>query len=82
MAALKIVEMSNPGEVIPGAYVTGHIDRVTSYEQVPDAFVKEVGGSLEHDLFEGEQAIVCAVKDKGLVMLSGCAHAGIVNTVM
>ena len=31
--------------------------------------------------FIGEQAIVLNVKGKGLVVLSGCAHRGIVNTV-
>ena len=31
--------------------------------------------------FRGEQAVFFKVKSKGLVVLSGCAHAGIVNTV-
>jgi 7,8-dihydropterin-6-yl-methyl-4-(beta-D-ribofuranosyl)aminobenzene 5'-phosphate synthase len=79
---LKIVEVSEPQEVIPGAYFTGFTDRVTAYEQVPKAFVKELNGQLEPDSFEGEQAITCVVKDKGLVIISGCAHAGIVNTVI
>jgi 7,8-dihydropterin-6-yl-methyl-4-(beta-D-ribofuranosyl)aminobenzene 5'-phosphate synthase len=82
LAPLKIVEINEPEEVIPGAYFTGYIDRVTAYEQVPKAFVKELNGQLEPDLFEGEQAIACVVKGKGLVILSGCAHAGIVNTVI
>jgi 7,8-dihydropterin-6-yl-methyl-4-(beta-D-ribofuranosyl)aminobenzene 5'-phosphate synthase len=30
---------------------------------------------------EDDQAIVIHVKDKGLVMLTGCAHAGVINTV-
>ena len=30
---------------------------------------------------EEDQALVINVKEKGLVVLSGCAHAGIVNTV-
>jgi 7,8-dihydropterin-6-yl-methyl-4-(beta-D-ribofuranosyl)aminobenzene 5'-phosphate synthase len=33
------------------------------------------------DDFIGEQAIVLNAKGKGLVVLSGCAHRGIVNTV-
>jgi 7,8-dihydropterin-6-yl-methyl-4-(beta-D-ribofuranosyl)aminobenzene 5'-phosphate synthase len=30
---------------------------------------------------EDDQAVVIHVKDKGLVVISGCAHAGIINTV-
>ena len=33
------------------------------------------------DDIDDDQAIVIHVKDKGLVILSGCAHSGIVNTV-
>ena len=33
------------------------------------------------DLIEDDQAIAIHIEDKGLVVLSGCAHAGIVNTV-
>jgi 7,8-dihydropterin-6-yl-methyl-4-(beta-D-ribofuranosyl)aminobenzene 5'-phosphate synthase len=33
------------------------------------------------DDLEEDQAIVIHVRDKGLVVLSGCAHAGIINTL-
>jgi 7,8-dihydropterin-6-yl-methyl-4-(beta-D-ribofuranosyl)aminobenzene 5'-phosphate synthase len=78
---LKIIEVQNPLEIIPGAYFTGNIDRVTSYEKVPQTLLIKRGEKLEPDTFPGEQALFFKVKGKGLVVLSGCAHAGIVNTV-
>jgi 7,8-dihydropterin-6-yl-methyl-4-(beta-D-ribofuranosyl)aminobenzene 5'-phosphate synthase len=78
---LKIVEARTPVEIVPGAYVTGNIERVTAYEKVPTTFQIKRGEKIEHDTFPGEQAIFFSVKGKGLVVLSGCAHAGIVNTV-
>jgi 7,8-dihydropterin-6-yl-methyl-4-(beta-D-ribofuranosyl)aminobenzene 5'-phosphate synthase len=78
---ISIVEVGEPTEAIPGAYLTGTIRRVTEYEQVPAVFLVERGGRLEHDEFPGEQAVVFVVRDRGLVVLSGCAHRGIVNTV-
>jgi len=62
--------------------VTGEIPRETSFEK----------GYLQHKAFAGgswkpdpwiwdDRAIVINVKGKGLVVLSGCAHAGIINTI-
>jgi metal-dependent hydrolase (beta-lactamase superfamily II) len=39
------------------------------------------GKKLGPDDFRGEQALFFNVKGKGLVILSGCANAGIINTL-
>ena len=78
---VKVVEVKNPMEIIPGAYFTGNIQRVTTYEKVPPSLLIKRGEKPEPDDFRGEQALFFNVKGKGLVVLSGCAHAGIVNTV-
>lgn len=80
-AGFRVAVVSEPVEIIPGAYLTGNIERTTGYEKVPPVLLIERGGKLEPDDFRGEQAIFFHVKGKGLVVLSGCAHAGIVNTV-
>ncbi|MFH0729003.1 MAG: MBL fold metallo-hydrolase [Pseudomonadota bacterium] len=41
----------------------------------------ERGDTVVADTFSGEQAVVFHLKGKRLIVLSGCAHAGIVNTV-
>ena len=78
---LKVVEVKKPVEIIPGAYFTGNIERVTTYEKVPPTLLITREDKTVPDDFRGEQALVFNVKGKGLVVLSGCAHAGIVNTV-
>ncbi len=78
---VKVVEVKTPVEIIPGAYSTGYIERVTSYEKVPKSQQVKRGDKIESDTFPGEQALFFHVKGKGLVVLSGCAHCGIVNTV-
>ena len=81
LGLLKIVEVKNPTEVLKGGYYTGRIERVTDYEKVPASFYVKRGDNLERDQFQGEQALFFIVKGKGLVVLAGCAHPGIVNTV-
>ena len=78
---VEVVEVKTPRQIIPGIYITGNIERVTSYEKVPPSLLIKRGEKTEPDDFRGEQAIFFCVKGKGLVVISGCAHAGIVNTV-
>jgi len=65
---VKIVEIKEPTPIIPGAYLPGKIELVTDYE-------------TKQEILIGEQAVILNAKGKGLVVLSGCAHRGIVNTV-
>lgn len=78
---LKVVELKKPAQIIPGAYFTGNIARITPYEKVPPTLLIKRGEKPEPDDMRGEQALFFNVKGKGLVVLSGCAHTGIVNTV-
>jgi 7,8-dihydropterin-6-yl-methyl-4-(beta-D-ribofuranosyl)aminobenzene 5'-phosphate synthase len=78
---LKVMEVKEPTQIIPGAYFTGNIERVTSYEKPSPNLLIKRGEMPEPDDFRGEQALLFKVKGKGLVVLSGCAHVGIVNTV-
>jgi 7,8-dihydropterin-6-yl-methyl-4-(beta-D-ribofuranosyl)aminobenzene 5'-phosphate synthase len=78
---VRILEIKEPTPIVPGAYLTGNIERVTEYEKgSPILFIKR-GDKMELDLFMGEQSLVFHVKGKGLIVLSSCAHAGMVNTV-
>ena len=62
--------------------VTGEVERTTSFEKgMPNALMEE-NGELVFDPILDDQAIVMKLKGKGLVVVSGCAHSGIVNTLM
>lgn len=78
---LTIRETKTPIEVMPGGYLSGYINRVTEYEKPRPTLLIARNEHLETDDFKGEQAMIFSVKNKGLIVLSGCAHAGIVNTV-
>jgi 7,8-dihydropterin-6-yl-methyl-4-(beta-D-ribofuranosyl)aminobenzene 5'-phosphate synthase len=78
---LKVVEVKNSVQIIPGANFTGNIERITAYEKLSPSNLIKRGEKLEPDDFRGEQTLFFNVKGRGLVLLSGCAHVGIVNTV-
>jgi 7,8-dihydropterin-6-yl-methyl-4-(beta-D-ribofuranosyl)aminobenzene 5'-phosphate synthase len=61
--------------------VTGQVERVTDFERgFPWAQVK-LDGEWVVDPFHDDQGVAVKVKEKGLVVLGGCSHAGIINTV-
>ena len=62
--------------------VTGEVERTTPFEKgMPNALMEQ-NGELVHDPIIDDQSIAMKLKGKGLVVVSGCAHAGIVNTLM
>jgi 7,8-dihydropterin-6-yl-methyl-4-(beta-D-ribofuranosyl)aminobenzene 5'-phosphate synthase len=81
-ARAKIILSEEPYKLSQGCWTTGFIPR-TSFEQSgrPTKLLYRDGSDFTPDDLEEDQAIVINVKDKGLIVLSGCAHSGIVNTV-
>jgi len=80
---VKLVESKTPTLIADDRImVTGEVERKTGFEKgMPNALL-EKDGKFVHDPITEDQAIVVKLKDKGLVVISGCSHAGIVNTVM
>lgn len=63
------------------ALFLGHIQRTTAFEKGSPYLLCEIDGREQPDPFEDDTAMVFNVRGKGLVILTGCAHSGIVNTV-
>ncbi len=76
----KIKFISKTTEIAPNIFIFPEISLNYDFEEInPSFFIKE-NGKFSRDNFEDE--IVLVIKtDQGLVVLSGCAHRGIVNTV-
>jgi 7,8-dihydropterin-6-yl-methyl-4-(beta-D-ribofuranosyl)aminobenzene 5'-phosphate synthase len=62
--------------------VTGQIPRTNDFEKGFPIHFAQLDGKLEPDpLIEDDQALVFMLRDKGLVVVTGCAHAGLINTL-
>ncbi|MGD0057429.1 MAG: MBL fold metallo-hydrolase [Methanomassiliicoccales archaeon] len=61
--------------------ISGEVRRVTSFEKGFPWAEAKINDKWVVDPFNDDQGIAVKVKNKGLVIISGCAHAGIVNTV-
>jgi len=78
---VRIEEKEGPTLLKDFLLVTGQIPRETNFEiGFPMGYV-EIGGEVQQDALLDDQALVAHVKGKGLVVISGCGHSGIINTV-
>lgn len=81
-AGAEVVLSTGPYKLAPGCWTTGAVPR-RSFERsgIPAGRFYRHDDELLPDRLEEDQAIVINVQDKGLVVVAGCAHSGIVNTV-
>ena len=82
-AGLSVVETKTPYLLLNDTILfLGEIPHSTDFEKgYPSAHYRKDGKDV-WDAIEDDTSIVMNIKDKGLVILSGCAHSGIVNTVL
>jgi 7,8-dihydropterin-6-yl-methyl-4-(beta-D-ribofuranosyl)aminobenzene 5'-phosphate synthase len=80
---IEIVESKDPVILAEGTIlVSGEVERRTEFEKgIPYAFIRREGKEVKDPILD-DQGIIMRLKGKGLVVISGCSHAGIINTVL
>jgi len=82
-AGFEIVEQRQPSLLLDNSVlITGEVDRTTDFEKgfaIHEAW--RDGDWTPDPLIFDDQALIANVRGKGLVVLTGCGHAGIVNIV-
>jgi 7,8-dihydropterin-6-yl-methyl-4-(beta-D-ribofuranosyl)aminobenzene 5'-phosphate synthase len=80
----ELIERREPSLLVDGSVlITGEVDRTTDYERgMPPPHQAWTGTDWVHDpTVIDDQALVVHVRGQGLVVLTGCGHAGVVNIV-
>jgi 7,8-dihydropterin-6-yl-methyl-4-(beta-D-ribofuranosyl)aminobenzene 5'-phosphate synthase len=82
-AGYEVVERREPTLLLgERVLVTGEIERVTGYERgMPYHQARQDGTWVEDPTLPDDQAIVVHVRGRGLLVLTGCGHSGVVNTI-
>jgi 7,8-dihydropterin-6-yl-methyl-4-(beta-D-ribofuranosyl)aminobenzene 5'-phosphate synthase len=76
----KFIEHDKPDEILPGVWLTGPVPRVYPEKNYSTGVEVNTGAAWVPDDLPEDQSLVFNT-DRGLVLLSGCGHAGIINTL-
>ncbi|HLZ80068.1 MAG TPA: MBL fold metallo-hydrolase [Ktedonobacteraceae bacterium] len=78
---IELLVERGPSFLMNGAIlVTGQIERTTDFEKGLKNQEAEIDGSWQPDPWVyDDQAMIINVRNKGLVVITGCGHAGVIN---
>jgi 7,8-dihydropterin-6-yl-methyl-4-(beta-D-ribofuranosyl)aminobenzene 5'-phosphate synthase len=76
----SVIERRQPSVLVGDVLVTGEVDRTTDFEQGMPYHEAHRAGRWEPDpTILDDQAVVVNLRDRGLVIVTGCGHSGAVN---
>jgi 7,8-dihydropterin-6-yl-methyl-4-(beta-D-ribofuranosyl)aminobenzene 5'-phosphate synthase len=76
----RFVEHAAPAEIHPGVWLTGPVPRIHPERNWSDVSTVRSPGGLVEDTIPEDQSLLIET-GSGLVVISGCGHAGVVNTL-
>jgi len=78
---IKIIETRNPQKLHRGGTTSGEIRLFDTNEITRSLYISKEKKIFEKYMARDETSIYINVKDKGLVILTGCGHVGVINTI-
>jgi len=78
---LKLIETKDPHRLFKGIVTSGEIELFNKNERTKGVYIQKSRKEFDHHYFRDETSIYINVKNKGLVVLTGCGHCGIMNTI-
>ncbi|MDH3640644.1 MAG: MBL fold metallo-hydrolase [Gammaproteobacteria bacterium] len=77
-AGVEIIEHSQPGQVVPGVWVTGPVERAHPETNYPRTIQVNIDGEWAEDHVPDSQGLTI-LTESGPIVLLGCGHSGAVN---
>lgn len=80
---ITFVEKDDPTLMIHNMMlVSGEVERTTDFETgFPIHYTKRNGEWVNDPLIKDDQSVIVNVRGKGLVIIAGCSHSGVINSI-
>ena len=81
-AGAEFIKSTGPVSIAAGSILlSGEVRRQVDFEKGMPNTQAEINGEWVTDPFLDDQGIAIHIKGKGLVIIGGCSHSGIINTI-
>jgi 7,8-dihydropterin-6-yl-methyl-4-(beta-D-ribofuranosyl)aminobenzene 5'-phosphate synthase len=70
----------NPVLLAPNVMTTGEVERVTEFEKIEGFYMVRNSEFVKDELMD-DQALTVKIDDENIVVFTGCAHSGVINSV-
>jgi len=77
-AKTTLVSSISPVKILDYAWTSGEVERVTDFEKTPESFYVVKNNVFQADDLIDDLSLIIRHR-KGLIILTGCGHAGIIN---
>ncbi len=78
---VKIIETSEPVKLYEGIITSGEIELADTGEITKGLYIMKSRKEFIEHTFRDETSVYINIKGKGLVIITGCGHCGIINTI-
>lgn len=75
----RLVLIAEPFNLMDGVVSSGEVERTVDFEDSGIETYNVQDGKVVRDALMDDMALVINIKDKGLLVVTGCSHAGIIN---
>jgi 7,8-dihydropterin-6-yl-methyl-4-(beta-D-ribofuranosyl)aminobenzene 5'-phosphate synthase len=82
--ATEVIETSEPYSIAEGIWTTGEVPRINDFEKLTGNLTKIhtiKDGKKILDEIDDDLSLIFQLKDGSVIVLAGCCHSGIVNTI-
>ncbi len=77
----QLVLVKEPVTLMEGVITTGEVEKNSSFEEIGINSYNLEDGKLTYDEIIDDTSIIVNIKDKGLLIITGCGHSGIINII-
>jgi len=78
---VKLIETNEPVKLYNGIITSGEIELTDKRESTPGVYIMKSSEKFTEHTFRDETSVYINVKDNGLVIITGCGHCGVINTI-